>query len=162
TITVPADADAPVRVRLTPRPVALSELVVTASRRVQQLKDVPVATEVVDRDELERSGSPDRSAVVIERTGVSVEGAHQVGQGVMLRRLGSDRGRVLLGGQPLIGRLSGSLDLSRIPASLIERVEVVKGPQSTVYGSDAVGGVVNVITRAPEHGVWKGGIDVTG
>lgn len=162
TITVPADADAPVRVRLTPRPVALSELVVTASRRVQQLKDVPVATEVVGRDELERSGSPDLSAVLIERTGVSVEGGHPVGQGVMLQGLGSERVLVLLDGQPFIGRLSGSLDLSRIPTSMIERVEVVKGPQSTLYGSDAMGGVVNVITRAPEHGVWKGGIDVTG
>lgn len=162
TVLVSASAVSPLRVRLTPRPVALSELVVTASRRLQQLADVPVATEVVSRDELERSGSPDLSAVLVERTGVGIEGGHPVGQGVMLQGLGSERVLVLLNGQPFIGRLSGSLDLSRIPTSMIERVEVVKGPQSTLYGSDAMGGVVNVITRAPEHGVWKGALNVTG
>ncbi|HEU5209413.1 MAG TPA: TonB-dependent receptor [Longimicrobiales bacterium] len=162
TVAVPAGTDSPVRIRLTPRPVALSVLVVTASRRLQQLKDVPIATEVVGRAELERSGSPDLSAVLTERTGVSVEGGHPIGQGVMLQGLGSERVLVLLDGQPFIGRLSGSLDLSRIPTSMIERVEVVKGPQSTLYGSDAMGGVVNVITRSPAQGVWKGGVDVTG
>jgi len=162
TVLVSASASSPLRVRLTPRPVALSELVVTASRRLQQLADVPVATEVVSRGELERSGSPDLSAVLVERTGVGIEGGHPVGQGVMLQGLGSERVLVLLDGQPFIGRLSGSLDLSRIPTSMIERVEVVKGPQSTLYGSDAMGGVVNVITRAPEHGVWKGALNVTG
>ena len=162
TVEVPADPTVPISVSLTPKPVALNSLVVTASRRLQQLKDVPVATEVVGRDELERSGSPDLSAVLVERTGVGVEGGHPVGQGVMLQGLGSERVLVLLDGQPFIGRLSGSLDLSRIPTSMIERVEVVKGPQSTLYGSEAMGGVVNVITRAPEHGVWKGGLDVTG
>ncbi len=161
-VRVPRGADSPIAVRLTPRPVVLSGLVVTASRRLQQLKDVPVATEVVDRAEIERSGSPDLSAVLVERTGVSLEGGHPVGAGVMLQGLGSERVLVLLDGQPFIGRISGSLDLSRIPTAMIERVEVVKGPQSTLYGSEAMGGVVNVITRAPEHDVWKGGVDVTG
>src|SRR5690606_6114811 len=108
----------------------------------QQLKDVPVATEVVAREEIERTGAADLSAVLVERTGISVEGGHPVGTGIMLQGLGSERVLVLVDGQPYIGRLSGSLDLSRVPVSLIERVEVVKGPQSTLYGSDAMGGVV--------------------
>lgn len=152
-----------VTVRLTPRPMSLDQLVVTASRRPQQLKDVPVATEVVGRREIERSGASDLSAVLVERTGITAEGGHPVGEGLMLQGLSSERVLVLVDGQPFIGRISGGLDLSRIPAAMIERVEVVKGPQSTLYGSEAMGGVVNVITRAPEPGsVWAGRLGVTG
>ena len=149
-------------VRLTPRPVALGELVVTASRRVQELKDVPVTTEVIGREEIERSGAADLSAVLVERTGVGAEGGHPVGSGVMLQGLGAERVLVLIDGQPFIGRMSGSLDLSRIATSMIERVEVVKGPQSTLYGSDAMGGVVNVITRSPAGGRRDATLSLTG
>jgi outer membrane receptor for ferrienterochelin and colicins len=149
-------------VRLTPRPVSLGELVVTASRRLQQLKDVPVATEVIGREELERSGAADLSAVLTERTGIALEGGHPVGTGVMLQGLGSERVLVLVDGQPFIGRIAGGLDLSRIPTAMIDRVEVVKGPQSTLYGSEAMAGVVNVITRTPERGVWEAAAGVTG
>src|SRR5690606_16023923 len=86
-VDIPDAAD--ITIRLTPRPVALNELVVTASRRVQQLKDVPVATEVVAREEIERTGAADLSAVLVERTGISVEGGHPVGTGIMLQGLGS-------------------------------------------------------------------------
>ena len=150
------------QIELTPRPVSLAAVVVTASRRLQQLADVTIATEVVAREEIERTGAADLSAVLVERTGVSLQGGHPVGAGVMLQGLGSERVLVLMDGQPFIGRLSGSLDLSRIPTAMIERVEVVKGPQSTLYGSEAMGGVVNVITQAPERGVWSGSLDVTG
>lgn len=153
---------APLTVRLTPRPVSLRELVITASRRLQELKDVAVATEVVGREEIERSGAADLSAVLVERTGVGAEGGHPVGAGVMLQGLGAERILVLVDGQPFIGRISGGLDISRIPTSLVERVEVIKGPQSTLYGSEAMGGVVNVITRAPVHGAREATLSARG
>src|SRR5690606_14117614 len=83
------------------------------------------------------------------------------GTGVMIQGLGSERVLVLLDGQPFIGRLSGSIDLSRIPTSMIERIEVVKGPQSTLYGSEAMGGVVNVITRSPDGPTWTTSANLT-
>ena len=161
-VAVATDGNEPVRVELTPRPVSLAELVVTASRRLQELADVAVATEVVGREEIERTGATDLAAVLVERTGVSLQGGHPVGAGVMLQGLGSERVLVLMDGEPFIGRIAGGLDLSRIPTAMIERVEVVKGPQSTLYGSEAMGGVVNVITRAPQYDLWKGSLDLTG
>ena len=160
TLNVPAGAAQGITIELTPKPVALSSLVVTAGRRTQQLKDVVVATEVVDAAQLRSTGSSDVAAVLAERTGVTLEGGHPVGAGVMLQGLGSERVLVLVDGQPLLGRISGKLDLSRMPVAMVERIEVVKGPQSTLYGSDAMGGVVNVITRAPEDG-WRAAADVT-
>jgi len=148
-----------VDVALTPRAVDLDALVVTATRRLQALADVPVPTEVVSAEEIRRSGASDVAAVLVERTGIQPQGGHPAGAGLMLQGLGSERVLVLIDGQPFIGRMSGQIDLSRIPAAAVERIEVVKGPQSTLYGSEAMGGVVNVITRpAGERGerAWRG------
>ena len=132
---------------LTPLAVALHGVVVTAARREQKLKDVIVATEVIGRGDIERSGASDLAAVLVEQTGIELLGGHPNGSGVMIQGLGSERVLVLLDGQPVAGRIAGQFDVSRIPTSVVERVEIVKGPQGTLYGSDAIGGVVNVITR---------------
>ena len=147
-------------VRLAPGALALDALVVTASRRAQRLADAPVATEVVTRREIEQAGTSDLSAVLVQRLGIQLEGGHPAGEGVMLQGLGSERVLVLVDGQPQVGRTSGQIDLSRIPTSLVERVEVLKGPQSSLYGSEAMGGVVNVITRAPAAGRWDAGVSL--
>jgi outer membrane receptor for ferrienterochelin and colicins len=68
----------------------------------------------------------------------------------MLQGIGSERVLVLVDGQPVAGRIAGVFDVSRIPVAAVERVEIVKGPQSTLYGSEAMGGVINIITRSPE------------
>ena len=69
---------------------------------------------------------------------------------------------MLLDGQPLAGRISGVFDVSRIPTSVVERIEVVKGPQSTLYGTDAMGGVVNIITRTPDRDAVQAALSATG
>ena len=148
------NGDGPVRIAMTERALALDALVVTAGRRLQRLADVPVATELITNREIRQTGATDLASVLTERTGVEVEGGHPVGSGVMIQGMGSERVLVLMDGQPFIGRISGKIDVSRIPTSMIERVEVVKGPQSTLYGSEAMGGVVNVITRDADGSVW--------
>lgn len=79
----------------------------------------------------------------------------------MLQGLSSERVLVLLDGQPLYGRISGIMDLARIPTAIVDRVEVVKGPQAALYGSEAMGGVVNVVTRAPGAAGLGGGVRAT-
>ena len=140
----------PIVLRASPR--ALDAVVVTASRREQRLKDAVVPIEVVSRAEIERTGAPDVAAVLVEQVGIQLEGGTPTGAGVQLQGFGAQRVLILVDGQPLVGRLNGNLDASRIPASMVERIEVVKGPQSTLYGSDAIGGVINIITRRPSAG----------
>lgn len=148
---------------LTPVALRLDDVVVTAARREQRLKDAIVATEVIGRDEIERSGASDVAAVLVEQTGIELHGGHPAGTGVMIQGLGSERVLVLLDGQPVAGRIAGEFDVSRIPTSSVERIEVVKGPQAALYGSDAMGGVINVITRAARQpGVHLGGSVLAG
>ena len=58
---------------------------------------------------------------------------------------------ILIDGLPIVSCLSTVYGLSGIPQSFIERVEIVKGPASTLYGSEAIGGVINLITKIPEN-----------
>ncbi len=147
--------------RLDPAPLALDQVVVTAARRAQRLADAVTTTELVTRADIERTGASDLAAVLTEQTGIVLQGGHPAGAGVMLQGIGSERVLVLLDGQPVAGRISGLFDLSRLPAAMVERVEVVKGPQSTLYGTDAMGGVVNVITRTPARGTIGAALQAT-
>ena len=147
---------------LDPVALELDQLVVTAARRPQRLADAVTTTEVVSRADIERTGASDLASVLTEQTGIQLQGGMPAGAGVMLQGLGSERVLVLLDGQPVAGRIAGVFDISRIPTSVVERIEVVKGPQSTLYGTDAMGGVINVITRTPERGTLGAALAVTG
>jgi outer membrane receptor for ferrienterochelin and colicins len=138
-----------VEVRLTPSALPLDDIVVTAARREQRLADVTVPTEIVTRESIEATGASSLAAALTEQTGIQFDGGHPSGAGVMLQGLSNERVLVLVDGQPLYGRISGTLDLARVPTAIVDRVEIVKGPQAALYGSEAMGGVVNVVTRSP-------------
>jgi outer membrane receptor for ferrienterochelin and colicins len=156
TTLVVGDSRVEYHVGLTRAIVPLSEIIVTAARREQRLADAVVETEVITSDELRR-GPPDLAAILTERVGIQPGGGVPAGAGVQLRGFTARRVLILLDGLPLVGRINGVLDLSRLPVSSIERIEIVKGPQSTLYGSDAIGGVINLISRAaPRSGSIAG------
>ena len=140
----------------------LDAAVVTATRRLQKLDDVPVPTELITREQIERSGASDVAQVLLEQSGIEIQGGHPVGTGVYLQGLGDQRVLVLVDGQPVVGRIAGIIDVSRIPVMGIERIEIVKGPQSTLYGSDAMGGVVNIVTRPTPDGRLEAEATLTG
>jgi outer membrane receptor for ferrienterochelin and colicins len=147
-------------VALTPAPIQLDAIVVTASRQPERLKDTPVPTELISRDDIERTGAADLSAVLDQHVGITPTSGHPSGAGVMLQGLGEERVLVLVDGHPVAGRPTGTFDVSRIPTSMVDHVEVVKGPQSTLYGSDAMGGVINIITRPVASGPQRLGLGV--
>lgn len=135
---------------LTPLALSLDATVVTAARREQRLADAVVPVELISRRQVEETGATDVASVLTERLGIQLDRGLPGNSGVQLQGLGSQRVLVLVDGQPLVGRIGGTLDLSRLSANNVERIEVVKGPQSTLYGSDAMGGVINVVTRRPQ------------
>jgi outer membrane receptor for ferrienterochelin and colicins len=138
----------------------LERVVITASRREERLKDVVVETELISRAALERTGAADVATALQDAAGLQIDAGTPAGVGVSLRGFDSRRVLVLIDGQPLVGRLAGHLDLSRIPVQNIERIEIVRGPQSTLYGADALGGVVNIITQRP--GARSAAVSLTG
>lgn len=126
------DRDTSLVVELAPLALRLDEVVVTTARREQRLADVAVPTQIVSRTAIEETGASDLAAALVEQTGIQFEGGRPSGAGVMLQGLGSERVLVLVDGQPLYGRISGNLDLARIPTAIVERVEVSEGTSGDV------------------------------
>lgn len=154
TITLRHDATSGLTIRLEPLAPVLDPIVVTASRREQRLSSIVVETSVFDAARLRETGAVDVAQALTDQSGIQLDGGTPAGAGAAIRGFDSRRVLVLLDGTPLAGRVAGNLDLSRLPLSMVDRIEVVKGPQSTLHGSDALGGVINIITRSPAHRSW--------
>ncbi|RZF58747.1 TonB-dependent receptor [Sphingobacterium corticibacterium] len=106
--------------------------------------------QVISRQMIEKMGSRRLDEVLKEQTGIAIVnnvtgGSRSVG--VQLQGFGSEYVMVLIDGQPMVGRNNGNFDLSRISVSNIERIEIIKGASSCLFGSDALGGAINIITR---------------
>ncbi len=140
-----------VSINLIESPFQLNEVVVTGSLNKHLLKDSPVITEVISRKDIEKTGSSDLSEVIKAQTGVELGTSIGQTQNVRLQGLNKNQVLVLVDGERVTGRVDDAVDLGQIPVNMIEKIEVVKGPLSSTYGSDALGGVVNIITKNPRN-----------
>lgn len=134
---------------------SLNEVVVTATRTERKLGNVAIPTTVVSNKIITLSGSLRLNDILQEQTGIFITGASGsgsvgggvFGNGIQLQGLSPDHTMILLDGEPLIGRQGGVMDLSRFAIGNIKKIEIVKGPSSSLYGSEAMGGVINIITE---------------
>ena len=152
TLTWAEAAAAEWRLELARDPLALDEVVVTASVRARRRSEIAVPVETIEAAEIAAAGAASADRLLEELPGVQVTGNAPTGSNLLIRGIGGARVLVLLDGQPVTGTLIENRDLSRMSLAGSERVEIVKGPLSSLYGSDALGGVVNVITRLPATG----------
>jgi outer membrane receptor for ferrienterochelin and colicins len=129
----------------------LKEVIVTATRSAKDLMTVPMPVSTISNKEIKNRGLVRLDEVLNEQTGLSVlPDAH--GQGIQIQGFSPDYTMIMLDGLPIIGRTTGILDLTRITTNGIDRIEVVKGPVSSLYGSEAMAGVVNLISATPPLG----------
>lgn len=131
--------------------VKLKEVVVTATKTEKQPQDVTQSVTVISAEEISRSGAVSVGELLGSTTGVTVNMQGPAGSlsQVKLRGATSEQVLVLVDGTRMNSMRSGGFDLSdlAIPLAAIERIEVVRGSASALYGADAVGGVVNIITK---------------
>ena len=133
--------------RNVPSAVALDPVVVTGTRTEHRLSDSPVEVQVITAQDIARTGARDLAELLEREGSVHVTRAAGRGSTIEIQGLSSEHVLILINGRRLIGRVNGAIDLSRIRVAEIQRVEIVKGATSALYGSDALGGVVNIITR---------------
>lgn len=133
-------------IRLQSKKFLLDEFVVTATRTRKALEDVPLPVTVIQKDHIEHTGSMRLGDILGEATGLRLNTAR--GQtGLQVQGFSSEYTLIMINGQPLVGRRSGTLDLNRISVGNIKRIEIIKGPSSALWGSSALAGVVNLITE---------------
>jgi outer membrane receptor for ferrienterochelin and colicins len=142
------------------------DVVVTGTRMPEQSQRSTVRVDVVTRDEAERRGATNVAEALSGQLGVQVNPAAygDIGGPSAIQIQGLDRQRVLVleDGERVIGDVGGAIDLSRMPLSDVARVEVVAGPMSSLYGTSAIGGVVNVVTGQPLQPGASGRLRVEG
>lgn len=128
----------------------LDEIVVTATRNERQMGAIPMPVSLIPKSQIKTMGSLRLNDVLTEQTGlVVVPQVNAQGNGIQLQGFNPDYTLILLNGEPIIGRYTGSLELSRIAVGNIKQIEIVKGPSSSLYGSDALAGVINIVTDRP-------------
>ncbi|MGQ0506443.1 MAG: TonB-dependent receptor plug domain-containing protein [Myxococcaceae bacterium] len=124
--------------------------IVTGTRLQQRFKESSVATEVLTKTQIRESGARDAAEALQSRPGLEV--LSNVGAtAVRMQGLGPEYNLILINGQRTVGKLNGGVDLSRLSAEDIEQIEIVKGPASVLWGSDALAGTINIITRKPQR-----------
>jgi len=135
-------------------PQTLAPVVVSAARIEQSVTDVLPHTSVITRDDIERSLAPDVSSLLARLPGVEVAQLGGIGNqtGVFLRGGDTRHALVLVDGVPLNNANFSLASLDQIMAAQVERIEVVRGNVSSLYGSQAVGGVIQIFTRSGGNG----------
>ena len=145
----------------TPAPEIHEQMVVTATGQPRLLSSAPVQVRLIDEEEIRKSAATDAADLLRRAPGIPVmsQGISQRGgvSGLSLQGISANRTLVLVDGRPVVGDTGGVVDLAQFPAEMLERVEIVEGPMSALYGSAALGGVVNLITRTPRPGTSVSG-----
>ncbi|CAM7474794.1 TonB-dependent vitamin B12 receptor BtuB [Phytobacter diazotrophicus] len=129
-------------------------LVVTANRFQQPVNTVLAPTDVVTREDIQRWQSKDLNDVMRRLPGVDIAQYGGIGQSSSLFVRGTEARHVLvlIDGVPMArAGIGNAIDIGQIPVSLVQRIEYIRGPRSAVYGSGAIGGVVNIITMSDDE-----------
>jgi outer membrane receptor for ferrienterochelin and colicins len=128
----------------------LDEVVVTASRYQESIMETPVSIEVIDQEEIEESTARNLAELLETAAGIHIKdnGGLTGKSDILMRGFRGDQILILLDGQPYNNPNSGEIDLKDIPKNIIQKIEVLKSSSSAVYGANAMGGVINIITKS--------------
>ena len=128
--------------------LTLDDVVITATKTERSLVKVPLPVTLISAKEIQKIASSRLQDILAEQSGlIIVPQINGLGNGVQLQGLNPDYTLILIDGEPIIGRYAGTLELNRITVADIKKIEIVKGPSSSLYGSDALAGVINIITN---------------
>ncbi|SDG46568.1 TonB-dependent receptor plug domain-containing protein [Psychroflexus sediminis] len=137
----------------------LEEVVITATRSERKRQDIPMPVTVLSREVISNTGLRRADELLNEQTGITSITDQSGFKGIQMQGINSEYIMILIDNVPVVGRQSGNLDLSRLALGNIERIEIIKGPSSSLYGSEALGGVINIITQKPSDRELDLGVD---
>ena len=128
----------------------LEQVTVTGTRTQHTLKQAPILTQIITSKELERIDAMTVTDILeAEVPGIEM-GRHGYGPSMKVQGLDPQYTLILIDGERMAGETGGNVDYSRLNAANIERIEILRGASSALYGSNAMGGVINIITQKPQ------------
>lgn len=123
------------------------DIITTAQFAPVQSADAVQKVKIISEERIERQGAFSLREVLMAEAGIQVNQDGITGTGISINGISGQNIKILIDGVPIVGRIDGQIDISQINLSNIERIEIIEGPVSALYGSDALGGVVNLITK---------------
>ena len=125
---------------------SLEDVVITGLPQGVRLQNALTTYRILDKKALDAMGAVNLADALSTQLNIALGNDALLGANVSLQGLGGNKVKILIDGLPVNGRENGNIDLGQLNLANIERVEIVQGPMSIVYGSDALGGVINLIT----------------
>ena len=125
----------------------LQEVTISATKTSKLIDDLPIPVTIITEKEIQEFSASKLYDVITKQTGIVSVTTKTGTEGLQMQGLDASYTTILIDGFPVIGRSFGTLDLNRISVGDIERIEVIKGPSSSLYGSNALGGVINLISK---------------
>lgn len=136
----------------------LSEVIVTGQYRPQSLKNSVYQVKVINRERIEKQAATKLQDILNNELNIRfTQDPATGGSGITMMGLAGQNVKILLDGLPLTGRqgATNEIDINQIDINTIERIEIVEGPMSVMYGADALGGVINIITKKAGQAKWS-------
>lgn len=137
----------------------LDEIVVTGTRTENKVSNLPLPIQVISSKNIQLSGSQKLIDILQMQTGLVIANnplgtalqgyPNPFGDGIQMQGLDPAYTLILVNGEPLVGRNAGIINLGRIAIGNIKQIEIIRGPATSLYGSDALAGVINIITGEP-------------
>lgn len=125
----------------------IEDVVVTAQYAPTDSKSAIQHIRTIDRLTIDRQGANNLEQLLQQDLNIRISQDQILGSSMSLLGIGGENVKIMIDGIPVVGRLNGNIDLSQINLQNIERIEIVEGPMSVSYGTDALGGVINLITK---------------
>jgi len=131
---------------------SLDEIVVIASKYSEIVLDSVASVEVITGEEIEGAQAKNLAEILSAISGLEINDYGDAGgiKSLSIRGSSAEQVLILLDGRPMNDPQTGQIDLGQIPANIIEKIEIYRGPASAVYGANALGGVINIITKKGE------------
>jgi len=145
-------------IKLLAHDVRLEDVVVTGQIVPGTSTESVHAIRVIDRERIEAQGAVSLRDILRQELNIQLQQDQVLGTGLSMNGLSGQQVKIMVDGVPVVGRLDGNLDLSQLVMGQVERIEVVEGPLSVNYGTDAFGGTINLITRKPKNDEWSGNV----
>ena len=146
-------------IRLAALPTTLARVITTAGQREMRSSESPASVTILDRADIAAVGAVSANQLLRQLPGLQELSSPPARTSISIRGLDQSRVLVLVDGEPVPSALSDNRDIGRLSTLAAERIEVTKGPSSVEFGSEALGGVINLVTAAPTERLT---VDLTG
>ncbi|MEA3503596.1 MAG: TonB-dependent receptor [Bacteroidota bacterium] len=145
--------------KLKPNVLNLKEVVITGHNKPISIDKSIYNIKLIGKEKIEQKASNNLAELLSNELNIQINNDPSTGSSVKMQGVSGENVKILIDGVPVIGRMDGNIDLSQINLDEVNHIEIVEGPMSVMYGSNALAGVINIITKENKCAKLKTGVD---